>query len=166
MDKIMKDFSKSDLLKGARHYFEDNNTETLYATSDGQYFLKKGPAANHAGEKLAVYELLKKDQDKQPETNTVNKPEKGMTISELVSFIQGITDIAELQAMKTKELAGENRIGAIKVLDLRIFILETEQSEDLEKIKGQLEAEQNGEKRKTAIAALEARIEQLTESAE
>lgn len=62
----MKVYSLSELLEQADKHFGQHNVEKLYATSDGQFFLKENRAVFHAtNEDLKVFSLTKGDHGSQ-----------------------------------------------------------------------------------------------------
>ena len=55
-------FDRNQLIKMAAHYFQDENREVMYATSDGNFFYDANLAYGHAsGRSLEVETIYRKD---------------------------------------------------------------------------------------------------------
>ena len=89
-------FNKAQLVERGRHYFDDQKTNKMYATTDGNFFYEqdKSYADSHAkGLKTSVIEItkgdlvVKEEKPKKPKAAkvepTVETSENGLSIEEL-----------------------------------------------------------------------------------
>lgn len=172
----MKDISKNELKEMAKGYFKSEGVDTLFATSDGQFFLKEGFQKNHAGDKLAKYKFILVDGDildfeeKKDEVKTVEvkteTPAKPVPIPELIKLLLGIDDVESLKQIRDGESGGLNRKGAIAAVDARIHEIQfgAELAEIADKTKlDEMLLKAHADKRKADVKLIEARIIQLTE---
>jgi hypothetical protein len=109
----MEAISKDKLQEQAVHLMEKHEVSEIHATTDGQFFLHKHFAANHAGNKLTVYTFTKAQDDDE------EKPEP-LSVSKLADMIIGVEDVALLNDLLTAEQEGLNRSTAIKAIQARI----------------------------------------------
>ncbi len=138
----MKRYSKTQLKEQATEVFKQYpNTEALYATSDGQFFLEKNRADLHANEnKLSVMNI-----------------EKDWTIS-TASAGSATKSAADVSKDET-EKSSEHHLSVDELQE------KVKACTDTAELKQWLEEEQKLEKpRKTAIACLEKRLKELVTS--
>jgi hypothetical protein len=110
---MMKTFSKDELQALAELDFETHGVSELHATTDGQIFIKKHFAEQHAGDKGTVYTFQK------AATQTDDAP-KPMSVKDLSTLVATLEDKAVLTEMLNAENAGAKRATAIKAIEDRI----------------------------------------------
>lgn len=151
-------YSLEQLQAMAKPHFEKYQVDTLYATEDGQFFLKKHFADYHADG--APIHTLKHDAE--PAKEPTAKAEKPESIPALTERIAGIEDKAELDMALEKEKNGANRKGAIAAIELRSFMVDLNLVTEKDQLEALLEAEKMGDKRKEAIAAIEDKLSKIS----
>jgi len=109
----MKKYSKDELQAMAEPEFKKNKVSELHATTDGQIFIKKHFATQHAGEKGTVYTFTK-------ETAPVDEAPKPMPVKGLIELVATLEDKAVLTEMLNAENAGAKRVTAVKAIEDRL----------------------------------------------
>ncbi len=128
----MKRYSKTQLKEQATEVFEQYpNTEALYATSDGQFFLKQNRADLHANEnKLSVMTIEKDWKTDSAKDETEKKPAHPVSVKVLQAKVKDTSDVEELKRWLKEEQALEHpRKTAFACLEERIKELEEQNTE-------------------------------------
>jgi hypothetical protein len=108
-------YSEQELQEQAVPLLKEHNAEEIHATSDGQFFLQKHFATNHADNKLTVYtfkgEAVDNDEEETPAP---------LSVAKLADLITTIEDVTVLNDYLTAEQEGPNRVSAVKAIQARI----------------------------------------------
>lgn len=156
--------SKAELQKMAAPMFERFGVKKLFGTTDGQIFLLESRASLHAGSNLTVYALEKEEKAQEPEAPAA----KTATATDDNTGNQGEQNPgAENTGTGEGNPGGEGEQHEVVNLPLSVKAL-TEKANgetDLEVLKNMLLDEVAGPNRKSAVAAIEKRLETLTKGA-
>ena len=123
---MKKTYSKAELEKKAKDVFKEYpSAKSLFATTDGQFFLDKNRANLHAGAKGNVIEI-ENEFEAHSKSNSKDsdsiKPKSADTLIEEAKTIESI-DLVELA--KEVEAKGKNRKTVIEAYDTRMEELKT-----------------------------------------
>jgi hypothetical protein len=112
---------KSLLIKNSLSVFESHHVDTVYATSDGQYFIDENRANLHQnsdGKKLTVYTI---SQEEATEANTPKKSEiLNQSVKDLTASLEEISSVEELYNLLAEESNIDTRKSAIAAINDRI----------------------------------------------
>lgn len=114
-------FSKDELQGMAHERLKEHKVSEIFATVDGQFFLKRHFADNHAG-KYGTVHTFKVEPDKALEQSK-QKPAP-LSVQKIADLIITIDDVEELTQMLTAETEGLNRVTAVKAIQARIDTLQ------------------------------------------
>lgn len=119
----MKTLSRKELVAKSVAYFKERTEATLFATSDGQFFVFKDRANMHATSTKApmtVYEIERKEVEDQLAEGSTEGDDDGYTVKELKALVAETSDKAVLEAYLEDEKKGENRKTAIAAIEERL----------------------------------------------
>ncbi|MGB8704266.1 MAG: hypothetical protein WCD31_04495 [Gillisia sp.] len=118
----MKTLSRKELVARSVAYFKERTEATLFATSDGQFFVFKDRANMHATSTKApmtVYEIERKEVEEELAGSTEGDDD-GYTVKELKALVAETSDKAVLEGYLEDEKKGENRKTAIAAIEDRL----------------------------------------------
>jgi len=112
--------SRQSLLEGCASLFKKHNTDKIFATTDGQYFLDHNRAHLHARskKKMKVYELEASDLKEQDDKG--NSEIHLLNAKTTIAAIKTIQDVEKLNTFLTEETEGKNRKSVIEAIENQI----------------------------------------------
>lgn len=165
-------YSKKQLHEMAQGFFKSENVGVIYATSDGQFFVKESFQKRHADEKkLAKYTFNEGEDFEEEKSENTTIPAlpvssvTPMTLKELAEHVKTIGDVAVLGKLKELEAKNGNRTGAMEIINARIWQIDTTKElatiTDVAALEARkLDAAKSNRKREVAL--IEARIAELS----
>lgn len=157
----MEVIGKEKLEEMAQPLFKQEGVDTLFATVDGQFFVKRHHADNHAGLRGTVHTFTQKE--KAVQTNESPAP---LTVKVIAETVATIEDKGVLQQMLDAETSGPNRSTAVKAIQDRIIKLTALEMiagvEGAEALQQLLDAETAGDNRSIVIKTIQEQIAKLS----